>query len=1187
MDGSSTDSKVNLLFKEANNTVDVVRYEPFTNPQNAYPFQNYVQNDEIFSNDIPKDLSNISYQLGSTTYYGCQALDLSLSLAGQVDPSSIPIPGQPDLVYHYRLPLTKASTQIFGTAPKRTWYVPDPSNSSRSILADAIAYNYDAVYNSYMPSLVDMCGNNQNPYYSPNVGAIWWRMDYKSGFVQLYGTDGSVDAFVPSALPADAPRLSFIQYVGPKGAGTGGLSNGGDASFNNVDISDSLTVKHLTVTETAQLPEDTLIYPKWDGVEGSHSNVPQFPAGYPKTEQVVNYEVDPTVNPVTDQDWVTIAYCQEDTSGLSSSKYYSDGRADGVFKITYPRSSAHSTITFHASIKYGRGTGINVVQHDWYTGTGNFDAIRIMSQGTYDGAALQVRFRNLPASGGAAYTVRLWDNYDYPGWTIYSDTSGVTSAGIPVVVSDNNPESHFDRFDPSNVNIGKVAYTSQYLVDELTWNTTNTYANQVTGNQALFHSRVRIDDRLDVNGPLHANDGVITNELTTETMIVGQTPNSIVDSTSTFYLDGSVVSGDWITIARVGETQTTALSNIRHSAYGTITVFDHHANKFQCVAILAGVMVSEGCVLEAVNTGLLTPNITHIWKAARIVLAEEYDGAILQLQVGPAVVTGSSYPYRVALTDGRSYPGWRLSDGTLSDDSSPAIYAGSKVAQGYGYSQYNTNWPTIPLNYAPVYSPDRRAEAGKITAIPHRFEKARVMVYGENIFCQKDLAAGFGGTLGSVDGLIYVESSQHGGSYLSLGMDPNNGNVKLSNNNGNSTPYDLYLDGEGSIILDNQSTQSSGAANAGIVLLSNDGVFVDCKSSGGNGNVTFRFGQAPNQELIFLKSSGLDMNQHDISNIDTTYTNALSTNGIDFNPRTNNANMPVGSMGGFLTGERVTMECPLRLWANASANNALAQSTYANGTTAYHTNTHKVLVRANNLVRTVAFEEDIEIPWWDWGYVALGLRHSTGASATRTFTTTRTFLQHFYASESILFNLDTASHGYFVKGHLHTTHRAVTINRVKLRTFNNYARIIANISQALDVDFEVWIAVTSQDDWSFNQNTGSGGMTVPNDVINGTTSSTTARRLNLKSMTVLQTTSTQFMYNPFTSGTGSATDLDVTLSSPLTVPVGSHVAVYCVERCLLIPQAGSGSTIQLEQYRNGDNWSNASVCMKVEMFGYY
>ena len=76
MDGSSTESKVNLLFKEANNTVDVVRFEPFTNPQNAFPFQNYVQNDEIFSNNIPTDLSNINYTIGTTTYYGSRALDI-------------------------------------------------------------------------------------------------------------------------------------------------------------------------------------------------------------------------------------------------------------------------------------------------------------------------------------------------------------------------------------------------------------------------------------------------------------------------------------------------------------------------------------------------------------------------------------------------------------------------------------------------------------------------------------------------------------------------------------------------------------------------------------------------------------------------------------------------------------------------------------------------------------------------------------------------------------------------------------------------------------------------------------------------------------------------------------------------------------------------------------------------------
>ena len=128
------------------------------NPQNAFPFQNYVQNDEIFSNNIPTDLSNINYTIGTTTYYGSQALDISLSLANQ--PVNTTVQLTPDLVYRYRVPLTKASTQIFGTAP-RTWYVPDPNNPGKSLLSDSIAYNYDPVYNSYLPSIVDH--NLQNP----------------------------------------------------------------------------------------------------------------------------------------------------------------------------------------------------------------------------------------------------------------------------------------------------------------------------------------------------------------------------------------------------------------------------------------------------------------------------------------------------------------------------------------------------------------------------------------------------------------------------------------------------------------------------------------------------------------------------------------------------------------------------------------------------------------------------------------------------------------------------------------------------------------------------------------------------------------------------------------------------------------------------------------------------------------
>lgn len=1184
MDGASTDSKVNLLFKEANNTVDVVRFEPFTNPQNAYPFQNYVQNDEIFSNNIPSDLSNISITIGSTTFYGSQALDISLSLAGQTDPSSIQL--TPDLLYHYRIPLERASTQLAGTAPKRTWYVPDPTNPSRSLLSDAIAFNYDSVYNSYMPGLVDMCGNNQNPYYSGNVGAIWWRMDYKSGFVQLYGTDPNVDAFVPNIN--DAPRLSFIQYTGPKGAGIGGVVNGGDASFNNVDISDNLTVKHLTVTETANLPEETLIFPKWDGVEGSNTNVPQFPPGYPKTEQVQNFELDPSTNLITDQDWVTIAYCAENVPTRTA-----DARADGVFKINYPRSSAHDTITFQASSKYGNGNGINVFQNDWYSNSqGSYDALRIVTKGIYDGALLQVRFKNPPSDGkGGAFTVRLWDNYDYPGWTIYNDTSGVSSSGIPIVTKDNNPVSQFERYDASGINIGHVALDQEHLIYELNWNPDppNEKVNQVTRNPAFFQNLVRIDGQTEVNAPLYANDGLITNELITSTLTVGQSPNEIVNVTNTFYLDSSVQQGDWISIARIGEIQTTTLTQINHAAYGNINVFDHHAGNFHSVDILAGVMIEEGCVLEAVSHGHLVPNNTHVWKAARIVVANQYDGAILQLEVGPAAITGTSFPYRITLTNGRNFPGWKLSSGTLSDDSDPLIYSGSRVASGHKYSTFNNNWPRIPLNYAPTYRPDRRQETGKITSIPHRFEGARITVYGENMFCQKDLTSGFGGTLGSVDGLIYVESSQFG-SYLSLGMDANNGNVKLSNNNGNSTPFNMYLEGEGNIVLDNQSTQSSGASNKGIALLSNDGVFIDCSNSSGNGEVIFRFGPSSNYQTMSLDRTGLDMNSHDISNVDAIYTKNIDIFDGD-------TSLNIGSVrGGFLAGTgQVNLECPMRLFNTSTAINTLGATSDV-GSIAWSTTQSKIGVKFQNTsvtsnlnVKYLKYEETYELHWDVHGYIVLGIRQNNDPTKAfkRTFTWNKEILHHYSAEKDTLFNISSTTHGYFLKGNHHTIHRDTIIERVLVKSYNNYCRIKNQTGQSQTVTFETWIGITSDDDWSFNTTQNSGNYNIPADITNNNTSSSTCRRLwTYTRNNIASSSSSQIVQNPFTSGSGSPGGIDVTLATPLVVSKGSYVTLFCIERCTVAGASSSNRlTVEIENYLNGDNWGNAGVPMKWEFFG--
>ncbi|MAH20388.1 MAG: hypothetical protein CMB96_02925 [Flavobacteriaceae bacterium] len=1181
MDGSSTESKVNLLFKEANNTVDVVRFEPFTNPQNAFPFQNYVQNDEIFSNNIPTDLSNINYTIGTTTYYGSQALDISLSLANQ--PVNTTVQLTPDLVYRYRVPLTKASTQIFGTAPKRTWYVPDPNNPGKSLLSDSIAYNYDPVYNSYLPSIVDHNLQNPNPYYSPDVDAIWWRMDYKSGFLQLYGEDANIDNYIPNI--SNPPHISFIQYVGPKGAGIGGVVNGGDASFNNVDISDTLIVKNLDVTHKASLPEETLIIPKWDGIEGSNTNNPQFPAGYPKTEQVVSFELDPSTNLITNQDWVTIAYCAENVATRTA-----DARADGVFKINYPRSSAHDTITFQASSKYGRGNGINVFQNDWYSTTqGSFDALRIVTtNNVYDGALLQIRFKNPPNDGnGGAFTVRLWDNYDYPGWRIYNDVSGTSNIGLPIVTKDNNPVSQFERFDSSGASLGNVPLTQVYLLDELNWNPVSQNVNQLTRNPALFKNVVRIDGDTEVNGVLNANNGLITNEIITDNHIIGQSPNQIINNTSSFTLNTSVSQGDWISIARIGEIQTSG-QNISNRAFGEITLFDNHSGHNQHIRFTAGVMLEEGNVLEAIKTGQLTPNAQHVWDEARLVVAGQFDGAILQVKVGQAALVGSANIYRLTLSNSVNNPGWILSSGSLSNDSNPTIYTGNNL--GFFYSQFNILYVEIPLDYGPSF--DKKREVGKITAIPTLMQKARLQVFGENMFCQKDPTTSFGGTLGSVDGRIQVESSSLSNSFLALTID-SNGNTVLTNNNFNQNPNDMIYDSEGTIIFDNQTSKNN---NAGIVFHSNDGVFIDCSNTSGNGNVTFRFGPSSNYQSMSLNSNGLDMNSHDISNVDTMYTKNVDFHGSD-------VSLNIGSFPttGWLSAFRqVNIDSPMRLFNSSNAINILGGSSDL-GSVAWSNSQAKIGVKfqntaitSSNNVKYLKYEETYELAWNIRGYIALGLRQNNDPTraSSRTFKWNRTFLHHYSAMNQQMWDIASTTHGYFIKGFNETIHRDTSIERVLVRTFNNYARINNNSSVAQTVTFETWIGVTSTKSWSFNTILNTDNYPIPQDIINGTNSST-CRKLHSSTKSLTSSSNVQFMYNPFTTaGSTSPADLDIDLTtlapsnSALLVPNGSYVALYCIERCNVAGATNSnGREVEIENYLNGDNWGNAGVPMLWEFFG--
>ena len=497
----SNDQKTELLFKQFNNVVNARQEADFsTTTQNKFPFRNYVNNKEIFSNDIPDELSNITFTNSfGVTSYGCEALDFSFNQAGQAPNTTYNIPNT-DLTFFYRVDLVQAIPQT-----NRTWYLPDISNNNFSSLNDTIPYNYDPSFNSYKPLLYGQGSNIPEPLFSTNGGNLKWLIDYKSGFVEFYGDDIDIANWLTiNNNNNNPPRISLIKYTGPKGAAGGSGGGGSDASFNNVDISGDLNVANLTVTESASLPKDTLIQPIFYKVAGSNiSTHPFFDKEYAQTQSYNALCLDPSKNLITSSDWITIARVGENISTNQ------DGRADALFKISHPASGRHETITFIASFKFAEGLSINVLQHDWYSGP-NFKALRIMYEGTYDGAVLQLKCTNSafnPAGRLNPLQIYIKDDHDYPGWQQNTfDVSGsiiLDGREAFYALPNNNPESQ----GPSG-----GLFTNEFLLDDLDWNPGSGNANQITTNPARFTRQLDVGGNITTDSSVGATVNIVAGQ---------------------------------------------------------------------------------------------------------------------------------------------------------------------------------------------------------------------------------------------------------------------------------------------------------------------------------------------------------------------------------------------------------------------------------------------------------------------------------------------------------------------------------------------------------------------------------------------------------------------------------------------------------------------------------------------------
>jgi hypothetical protein len=215
-----------------------------------------VFNSSIFSNEVPVDLSE-NYWVSNLD----AALDVSASLwigsgstnqtVGQMQNiSKTPIPGT-DLVFYKQVYLEPLA------ATNQAWFCRDPSSADpqsysieNNLLRDSIPFLYNdkepttytpiVYYNDIVPPDTSQ---NWVPQQQNVPNSLNWVFDSASGILQFYQNDATLKGLNISKTGLDAsgnpiegkrPRISFIKYVGPKGArgsGGGGIS---DASYNQL-----------------------------------------------------------------------------------------------------------------------------------------------------------------------------------------------------------------------------------------------------------------------------------------------------------------------------------------------------------------------------------------------------------------------------------------------------------------------------------------------------------------------------------------------------------------------------------------------------------------------------------------------------------------------------------------------------------------------------------------------------------------------------------------------------------------------------------------------------------------------------------------------------------------------------------------------------------------------------------------
>ena len=787
---ASDSQKTSLLFKEFTGVVNAQQNATFE--AETYPFRPYVTNEEIFSSDISANLADISYNVGTPTFpvyvYGIAALDASYGSA--VPPSTYfdaSFIVAPNLVYYHKQELANATG-----IDSRTWYVDPGDGTKRSLAADTIPFLYDPEYNSFKQQLYENGGASAD---AMGEGTLVWLMDYMSGFVEFYGDEAGVNAWVTANGP---PRLSYVKYIGEKGAaGGGGTSSGGDASFNTVDISGAGILWRSKLSSSPY----SLVSARYLSLARTFAVVNE---DYFQTNPLINFNAAlrfVLYGRLTNGDSQRV---EGYASYAAEGDYNSTGGSQARFNYRRARVLVTDNAVKGSSVIFDN---INIVDEFFYNATlgpnqytyyaflqahttSNAFVFDELTFDIYENGPNVQYVATFPATGDPQYNaptvppttmIDWWDVF--PSSDVNNSTSGVSGTTqvqadltTKTLMYDTADSSYFTNLDASMANINEL--------------------NAVVGNVTTLTATTAVAD------DLTANDN-----FTVGTSVDPQ----IKWNTVKFYLDGNTPSpgvDDWVTIAQIGPDVNNSGAAMRGEAH--FRVQDRLSGRHQSTDIFVTQEYSRGISLEAKVTGYASSTPLP-FKAVRVASGNTYEGGVLQLQVAVAGLTGSSNPFWLMMMDSTNNPSWQtIANATfLNTDNTPTTY---NAAYAGNLLSTFTSVPIDTATIAPITAPTQTRNVGSVTTVSEYYKNARLQVHEEGIYAYSDGVSG-AGTIQSIGGFIRVEEPING-DVLDISFDSVSGASLITNVESSTNPLDINIVASGGIDI---------SGNNGNVVLNSNG----------------------------------------------------------------------------------------------------------------------------------------------------------------------------------------------------------------------------------------------------------------------------------------------------------------------------------------------------------------------------